>query len=77
MRKRSIQKKLAHDADLLRIIVLAQQGGIWLDSTVIFPDGLTELENIMMSKYEHLITNRFTEEPDVLLFYFCSCQNRI
>ena len=77
VRRRSIQYGNAHAADLLRILVLEQHGGMWVDSTTIFINGLTELENIMSEKYRNLITNRFSHEPDMLLFHFSMGQNRI
>jgi mannosyltransferase OCH1-like enzyme len=77
VRKKSIQYGNTHGADLLRILVLEQHGGMWVDSTTIFINGLTELENIMSEKYRNLITNRFSHEPDMLLFHFSMGQNRI
>jgi len=58
-------------------LLIAEQGGIWVDSTTLFINGLEELENIMSDKYEHIITNRFSPEPDALLFYYSQGQNRI
>ncbi len=77
VRKRSIQNNPAHAADLLRILLIEQQGGIWVDSTTIFLNGLDQLENIMSGKIAPLIANRFSPQPDVLLFYYSLGQNRI
>jgi hypothetical protein len=72
-----VQNTPAHAADLLRILLIEQQGGIWVDSTTIFLNGLDELENIMSRKIAPLVANRFSSKPEVLLFYYSLGQNRI
>ncbi len=54
---------LASEADLMRLLIIEQQGGIWVDSTILFINGLDELENIMSDKYVNIIANRFGPEP--------------
>ena len=46
VREKSVQKSLTHAADLMRMLIIEQNGGIWVDSTTIFLNGLTELDNI-------------------------------
>lgn len=46
-----------------------------MDITEILIDDFNWLLNIQDDKYKHLIANRFSEEPDVLLFYFEGYQN--
>ncbi len=77
VRKNSIQQTFTHAADLLRILIIEQNGGIWFDTTTFLLNGMTELENIMSDEYRHLFVNRFSSQLDVMLFYFASSQNRI
>jgi len=46
-----------------------------MDITEILIDDFNWLLNISDGKYKHLIANRFSDEPDVLLFYFEGYQN--
>lgn len=62
-------------ADLIRFHIIHQHGGIWMDITQILIDDFNWLLNISDDKYKHLIANRFSDEPDVLLFYFEGYQN--
>jgi hypothetical protein len=59
------------------MLIIEQNGGIWVDTTTILLNGMTELENIMSDEYRHLFVNRFSPRPDVMFFYFVGFQNRI
>jgi hypothetical protein len=63
------------EADLLRLRLIQEHGGIWMDITEVLQGGFDWLLNIKSDKYKNLITNRFSEDPDVLLFYFEGYQN--
>lgn len=77
VRKQSVQTSFSHVADLIRVLVTEQKGGIWFDATTILLNGLDEIENIMNEQYRHMIANRFSLTPEVMLFYFSVGQNRI
>ena len=46
-----------------------------MDITEVLMDDFNWILNIMDEKYKPFITNRFSDEPDVLLFYFGYYQN--
>lgn len=43
VRKKAVQKSFVSGADLLRVLVIEQNGGIWFDTTTLFPNGLTDI----------------------------------
>lgn len=48
-----------------------------MDITEVLMDDFDWLLNIMDNKYNHLITNRFSDEPNALLFYYNLYQNTV
>lgn len=75
MREKSKQGGLAAEADLIRFNLIYENGGIWMDITTFFPEGIDWLVNIKSDKYRNIITNRFSQDPDVMLVYFQGYQN--
>ena len=68
---------MANIADLIRLLVLEDHGGIWVDFSSVFFEGLQWLEDLMIGKYDYLIANKFALKPEALLFYYGNYQNRI
>lgn len=75
VRQRSKQQAVQHFADLVRFHIIHEHGGIWMDITEVLMDDFDWLLNIKEDKYSRLATNRFSEEVDVLLFYYSDYQN--